>query len=661
MCGIFGVVAASEPRSEELVRTLFRLSESRGKEAAGLAGVVDDRICVLKSPVPSSQLMATPMYKAYVEDVVRGRSRRVALVGHSRLVTNGSQTKHANNQPVSVDGIVGVHNGIIVNEASLWQAHPELSRVSEVDTEILFRLIRRFATAERSLVAGLRHAYAEAAGVANIAVFASELDQLILATNSGSIYYAHRAGFFVFASEEYILRTALRRARLDTFGMRITQLAAGNGLLVDLQTAALQPFSLTGSAPGVTERNGVHRTIRILDSASPPEPPRRSPSVDQDTPPAWFVDAAERNREAVRRLRRCVRCVQPETVPFIGLDDDGLCVDCRNFQPIVTRGHDALVEILAPHRTRDGRPEVLVPLSGGRDSCYALHYIKTVLGLHPIAYTYDWGMVTDLARRNASRMCSKLGVEHIIVSADIIRKRAYIRKNVEAWLRRPDLGIIPLFMAGDKQFFYHAEQLQRRTGVKFQIWGNNRLERSDFKTGFCGFDRGGYKDNSLIRMGAWHNARLIGYYLAAYANNPAYLNASIPDTVFSYFFYYVKKLDYLDFYDFVPWDEGTIVRTLIDQYAWEVATDTTSTWRIGDGTAAFYNYIYWTAAGFTESDTFRSGQIRQGSLSRADAQRVVDEENRPRFASLAWYCRTVGLDLERTLRVINEIPKRYAV
>jgi asparagine synthetase B (glutamine-hydrolysing) len=661
MCGIFGIVAVSEPRSEELVRTLFRLSESRGKEAAGLAGVVDDRISVLKSPVPSSQLMRTPMYTTYVDEVVRGRPGSVALVGHSRLVTNGSQTEHANNQPVSVDGIVGVHNGIIVNEASLWHAHPELGRVGDVDTEILFRLIRRFATVERSLVAGVRRAYAEAVGVANIAVFASELDQLMLATNSGSIYYCQRAGFFAFASEHYILNTALRRAGLAASGARITQLVAGNGLLIDLATAALQAFSLTAAAPSVTERNGVHRTIRMRDAAPSHMAPRRPPSVDRDDPPAWFVDAAERNREAIRRLRRCVRCVQPETVPFIGLDDHGLCVDCRNFQPIVARGHDALAEVLAPHRVRDGRPEVLVPLSGGRDSCYVLHYLKTVLGLHPIAYTYDWGMVTDLARRNASRMCSKLGVEHIIVSADIVRKREYIHKNVDAWLRRPDLGIVPLFMAGDKQFFHHAEQLQRRTGVKFQIWGNNRLERSDFKTGFCGFDRGGYKDNSLIRMGAWHNARLIGYYLAAYARNPAYLNASIPDTVFSYFFYYLKKLDYLDFYDYVPWDEDTIVRTLIDRYDWEVATDTTSTWRIGDGTAAFYNYIYWTAAGFTESDTFRSGQIRQGSLSRAAAQHVVDEENRPRYASLTWYCRTVGLDLERTLRVINEIPKRYAV
>ena len=89
------------------------------------------------------------------------------------------------------------------------------------------------------------------------------------------------------------------------------------------------------------------------------------------------------------------------------------------------------------------------------------------------------------------------------------------------------------------------------------------------------------------------------------------------------------------------------------------APDTRSTWRIGDGTAAFYNYIYWTAAGFSESDTFRSGQVRNGTMTRDKAQSVVDEENKPRYASLNWYCRTIGIDLDRTLRVINAIPKLY--
>ena len=31
-----------------------------------------------------------------------------------------------------------------------------------------------------------------------------------------------------------------------------------------------------------------------------------------------------------------------------------------------------------------------------------------------------------------------------------------IKKNIEAWLKKPDLGMIPIFMAGDKYFFYYA-------------------------------------------------------------------------------------------------------------------------------------------------------------------------------------------------------------
>ena len=651
MCGIFGVVSVDPARkgeAEALLGSLFRYSESRGKEASGLAGVAGDTIRVLKSPGPSKQLMRTPAYAEYMRDVMK--DPRIAVVGHSRLVTNGSQTELANNQPVALDGVVGVHNGIIVNEAELWRRHAELSRSADVDTEILFRLIRAHAKSQRSFVAGVRKTYAEVEGVANIAVFAAELEQLALATNSGSVYYTAGAGMFAFASERYILTEALGQAS------NVAQLTAGHGLLVDLSNASVQTFALDASAP-VVEHNGVDRAVKVASAGIPARASSfHAPTSDKE--PAWFTELNLRKRDAVAKLRRCVRCVQPETVPFVALDDDGLCVDCRNYRPIVHKGRAALEALLEPHR-RTNQADVLVPLSGGRDSCYTLHYLKTELGMNPIAFTYDWGMVTDLARRNCSRICSKLGVEHIIVSADITKKREYIRKNVEAWLARPDLGLVPLFMAGDKQYFYYAEQVQKRTGVRFQIWGNNALERSDFKTGFCGFDRGGYKDNSLIRMGAWHNARILGYYLSGYARNRRYLNASIPDTLFSYFIYYLKKLDYVDFFDYVPWDEKLIVKTIRDRYDWEIATDTTSTWRIGDGSASFYNYIYWTAAGFTESDTFRSGQVRGGSLTRDEALQIVELENRPRYESLSWYCRTIGIDLERALRAIDAMPKLY--
>ena len=45
--------------------------------------------------------------------------------------------------------------------------------------------------------------------------------------------------------------------------------------------------------------------------------------------------------------------------------------------------------------------------------------IVNELGIKPVTYTYDWGMVTDLGRQNISRMSSQLGVENIIVADNI--------------------------------------------------------------------------------------------------------------------------------------------------------------------------------------------------------------------------------------------------
>ncbi len=84
-----------------------------------------------------------------------------------------------------------------------------------------------------------------------------------------------------------------------------------------------------------------------------------------------------------------------------------------------------------------------------------------------------------------------------------------------------------------------------------------------------------------------------------------------------------------------------------------------STWRIGDGTAAFYNYIYLTVAGFTENDTFRSNQIREGMITREEGLRLALRDNSPRYDSIKWYFDTIGIDMESAIKTINNIPKLY--
>ena len=61
-------------------------------------------------------------------------------------------------------------------------------------------------------------------------------------------------------------------------------------------------------------------------------------------------------------------------------------------------------------------------------------------------------------------------------------------------------------------------------------------------------------------------------------------------------------------------------------------------------------------SGFSENDTFRSNQIREGMISRDEALEMIYMENQPRYNSLKWYLEIIGLDFESTIKKINEIP-----
>ena len=672
MCGIFGIVLGTghnwtPGQLQRAVARLWRLSESRGREAAGLALLRNDSIQILKAPVAASALIRRGDHRRVLKTAQAdlGSSRPVALIGHSRLVTDGREDVDENNQPIVSGRVVGVHNGIVVNHEALFAHHRELVRRAQVDSEVIFSLLEA-RLAESSAVADAAcDTMARIEGTASIGALFADRGALLLATNNGSLYRSRVGRAFFFGSEAYILNCFLRgvRRQAGQAAMAIRQLRPGQGLHLDVATLSGEVFALDMQAPeprrasALEARRRVVRLSTVQGRRLPPAEPSRPTIVNLSSLKTRFPDF-EGQRSV---LRRCTCCILPETMPFIRFDAQGVCNFCRRFEAVRCQGLQSLERRVAALRCHDGRPDCIVSISGGRDSSYTLHYVKTVLKLNPVALTYDWGMVTDLARRNIARLCGRLGVEHILVSADIRRKRAFIRRNVQAWLRRPRLGMVPLFMAGDKAYFRVARQVSRRLGVGLVIMGENPLERTDFKTGFAGVKPAAAALRHVYSLPLASKLRLGLYYGQEYLKNSHYWNASVADTAMAFAWYYLLKRDFLNLFDYIPWNEGEIVNTLKRTYDWETAVDTSSTWRIGDGTAAFYNYIYLTAAGFCENDTFRSNQIRQGLLTRQEALKLVAADNRPRFDSIQWYLNTIGLDrpMDEVISVIQNMPKRY--
>jgi hypothetical protein len=562
--------------------------------------------------------------------------------------------------------MVAIHNGIITNIDDLWKQFDELERDTDLDTEIVLDLTRHFYHESGDLIASVQKTFSLIEGVASLAILFEDIQAIMLATNNGSLYVANHPDDlgFVFASERYILDRLVHKSGLNSklSQFQIQHVAPGTGFVLSLDTFESEVFNLEPSGgPAAISLNRLDEPKPIRDVSSETgsgAAPERIPGEGPYVLSLSFVDDYPRNSEAISHLRRCTRCVLPETMPFIEFDEEGVCNYCRNYKKMDHLGVEALKEAVAPYRKSDGEPDCLITFSGGRDSSYTVHFMKAVLGMNPVTYTYDWGMVTDLARRNQMRLCGQLGLEHILVSADIARKRANIRKNVSAWLRKPDLGLVPLFMAGDKQYFYHANQVAKHTGVKLIILGENLLETTLFKSGFCGIAPNPDSEHTYT-LSLWNKAKLAWYYGSRYVTNPGYINQSLLDTVGAYISYYVIPHNYLNMYQYVRWEEETIASTLIAEYNWETATDTRNTWRIGDGTASFYNYIYYTMAGFSENDTFRSNQIREGMLTREEAVSLIEQDNQPRYESMQWYCDIIGIDFYEAVRRINAAPKLY--
>lgn len=145
MCGIAGFFLREEADSNAIAAVMLDRIEHRGKDATGIAwwglsaedgtlapiteGVGKPTVWHQKAPVPARQ---------FVKSMAIPTDAKIALM-HTRASTQGSPQVNDNNHPIVVaDTIIGVHNGMIRNDAELWESIGKDLRAAEVDSEVIF-------------------------------------------------------------------------------------------------------------------------------------------------------------------------------------------------------------------------------------------------------------------------------------------------------------------------------------------------------------------------------------------------------------------------------------------------------------------------------------------------------------------------------------------
>lgn len=357
-------------------------------------------------------------------------------------------------------------------------------------------------------------------------------------------------------------------------------------------------------------------------------------------------------------LKKCAKCILPETFPKIKFDENGVCNYCRDHKKFVVKGEKALEEILSKHRNKGGKADCIVTISGGRDSSFVLYKLVKEFNMRVLAVTYDWGIMTPEAERNWRETTKILGVEHIIIKPDTEKIKKHIRINLKAWLKKPHLGMIWLFTQADKQAEYHINKIAKKFQIPLIVTGaGSQFEITSFKYAFMGVK---FNDNITAHLPLLGKIKLLLSYGLEYLRNPRYINESIVEVLKSYFIQFVSDFSsqtkWIHFYRYYLWNEEEIVSTIKTKLNWKGAIDNPSlTWRIDDATAPLYNYLHFKMAGFTEHDTFFSHKIREGLITREEALKRVKEENRPRKKAIERYLKLLSLSFED----FKDLPKIY--
>ena len=157
----------------------------------------------------------------------------------------------------------------------------------------------------------------------------------------------------------------------------------------------------------------------------------------------------------------CKRCVMSNQRPRITFDAEGVCGGCRNNELYKkktdwNKREEELNKLLDKYRRKDGKWDVVVPSSGGKDSAYVAHQLKYKYGMNPLTVTWSPLIYTNIGWKNFQSL-RDTGFSNILSSPNGKTHRQLARLSFE------EFGdAFHVFVLGQISYAFHI-------AIKFDI------------------------------------------------------------------------------------------------------------------------------------------------------------------------------------------------
>ena len=205
MCCLFGLIDTAQyftrQQKNAILHALAAASEARGQDATGVAYCHNGALIVRKRPVPGHVFpLQIPADAA-------------AVMGHTRLTTQGSEKKNYNNHPflasAGAESFALAHNGVIRNDRLLRKQEQLPATKIETDSYIAVQLLARSGEVSMD---SLRDMAERLEGSFSFTVLDDQSNLYFVKGDSPLCLYRYpEIGAYLYASTKPVLERALQQ------------------------------------------------------------------------------------------------------------------------------------------------------------------------------------------------------------------------------------------------------------------------------------------------------------------------------------------------------------------------------------------------------------------------------------------------------------------
>lgn len=229
MCSLFGFVdyqgIVPHKVLRKLTQALANAAEERGTDASGISYVNGGQIVIYKRPKAAHKLHFNP------PEGTR------AVMGHTRMTTQGSEKNNQNNHPfygnTGDTAFAFAHNGILYNDKELRKEKKLPVTSIETDSYVAVQLIE---LQHKLDFESLRYMAEDVQGSFTFSIL-DEKNSLYLIKGSNPLCLLNfkSLGLYVYASTESIMKAALRRLGFNKFAFEKVDVTEGDILKIDMK------------------------------------------------------------------------------------------------------------------------------------------------------------------------------------------------------------------------------------------------------------------------------------------------------------------------------------------------------------------------------------------------------------------------------------------